>query len=74
MANLHFGNRVRLAREALNIPREEFAREVGTSTSTIARLELDGKEPKLETVLSIARRLDMSVDHLTARESDAAAR
>jgi transcriptional regulator with XRE-family HTH domain len=64
MANLHFGKQVRTARENLGVSRDDFAREVGTSTSTIARLELAGAEPKLHVVLAIANILGMTLDDL----------
>lgn len=64
MSDLNFRSRVRSGREGLGLTREEFARVVGTSSTTIARLELTGHRPNVEVVLAIARLLDTTVEDL----------
>ncbi len=64
MSNLTWQNRVRAAREAAGLTREEFAREVDSSTSTIARLELQGHVPNVVTLALIAQFMGITVDDL----------
>lgn len=60
---------VRTGREELGFTRREFAREVGTSPSTIARLELAGHMPNGAVLIAIARRLGVTVDELVVQRS-----
>jgi DNA-binding XRE family transcriptional regulator len=71
MANPALATSVRVHREALGLTREQFAREVDTSTSTIARIELTGYEPKLDVIRAIARRLQISIDELLSEQASA---
>lgn len=64
MANLRRGERVRCQREALHLTREQLALRAQTSTSTIARLELNDQLPRAATLAAIAAVLDMSLDQL----------
>lgn len=64
MANLRRGERVRCQREAHKLTREQLAQRAGTSTSTIARLELNDQLPRVATLAAIANVLDLSLDEL----------
>lgn len=64
MADLNFGSRVRALREASGITREGLAAAVGTSTSTIARIELNGHVPSVLVVHAIASHFGATVDEL----------
>jgi transcriptional regulator with XRE-family HTH domain len=49
-----FGRRVRELRESRSMSQHDLALKMGTSQSTIARLEAGGVDPKLSTVRRIA--------------------
>jgi len=72
MADLHYGNRVRQRREALGLSREVLAQRVGTSTSTMDRIELKGHLPSVEVLRSLADMFDLTLDELL-RDAEAAA-
>lgn len=65
-------SKLRNTREAQGLTREELARQSGTSTSTIARIELNGHLPSVLTMRSIARVLGVTVDDLIPNEDVAA--
>jgi transcriptional regulator with XRE-family HTH domain len=65
------GGSVRRHREALGLTREDFARQVGTSTSTIARLELMDQLPRVATLAAIAAFLGLSLDGLVGEKASA---
>lgn len=62
-------SKLRQAREAAGLTREELARQAMTSTSTIARIELNGHLPNAMTMAAIARALGTTVDSLLPLES-----
>lgn len=62
---------LRSAREALGLTREELARRARTSTSTVARIELNGHLPNSGTIRRLADVLNLSADELI--DADAAA-
>lgn len=68
MSDLHYGNRVRHRREALGLSREELARRVGTSTSTMDRVELKGHLPNVEVLRSLADLFGLTLDELLSNE------
>lgn len=68
MSEMHYGNRVRQRRESLGLSREELARQVGTSTSTMDRIELRGHLPSIEVLRSLAKFFDLTLDELVSAE------
>lgn len=60
------GDLVREAREFLNLSREAVAAQVGTSVSTIVRLELEDRLPATVTTARICAVLHLSMDKLAA--------
>jgi transcriptional regulator with XRE-family HTH domain len=64
MSELSLGRIVRDRREAHGLTREDFARRVGVSTATIARLELLDHAPHVRTLAAISRELDIPLDDL----------
>lgn len=57
-------DRVRKRRDELDLSRERLAAASGLSTSTIVRLERDGKIPKLPNLQAIAKALDLPLTEL----------
>jgi len=68
MASLPLGQTVRALREAKGLSRERLAARVDVSSSTIRRLE-EGHAPKIATLRSIARVLDVSLAELLAEDA-----
>lgn len=64
MAKTLNGKSLRNAREAAGLTREQLALKAGTSTSTIARIELDGHIPSGVTLIGISDALDITLDSL----------
>jgi transcriptional regulator with XRE-family HTH domain len=71
MAKPSCGSRVRKRREDLGLTRERTAIDAGVSVSTLARLELSDKLPRTESLIEIARRLDISIDELLDADTKA---
>jgi transcriptional regulator with XRE-family HTH domain len=53
--------RVRQLREARGLTQAELAHRMGTTQPFVARLEAGGAEPTLETLVRIARALDVQL-------------
>jgi transcriptional regulator with XRE-family HTH domain len=64
MQELAHATTLRAGRESAGLTREELARLAGTSTSTIARMELNGHIPSGATVARIAAVLGIPADAL----------
>jgi transcriptional regulator with XRE-family HTH domain len=68
-ANVRFGQRMRELRAERGISQDELARRTGVHSTAIGRLERGAREPRLSTILRIARGLDaqpgMLLDELT---------
>lgn len=60
--------RLRYIREQRKLSQADFAKTVGLSQSTIAQIETGKKEPSLEALRKIAKRLDVDVATLFASE------
>jgi len=54
-------SKIRTLRQERGLSQQELARRVGTSQAAIARLELGGAEPRLETLERIAEAFDMNL-------------
>jgi transcriptional regulator with XRE-family HTH domain len=61
---LALGRRVRALREALRLTQDEFSRRCGISVSFASLLERGERSPSLETLLTIARALEVPVSDL----------
>jgi transcriptional regulator with XRE-family HTH domain len=57
---LSFGGNLRDARERLNLSQEELGARAGVRGNTVYRLEAGEREPRLSTILSLARALGMT--------------
>lgn len=73
MPNLAVDQTVRRRREELGLTREQLAAESQTSTSTIARLELQGHMPNARTLARIASVIQLPVDALLSADTAAVA-
>lgn len=61
---VQLGRRVRQLREALRLTQEELARRSGISVSFASLLERGERSPSYETLLAVARALDVHVAEL----------
>ena len=61
-----FGARVRRRRQQLGWTQEQLARELGVSTSFIGHVERGSRKASLETLVSIAKCMNVSADYLLA--------
>lgn len=62
------GTQIQRHRKALGWSRRTLADRAGVSEPTIARVELYGHSPRLDTLASIADALDISIGELTTPE------
>jgi len=63
MANI--ADNVRKARKKAGLSQDKLAREAGVAYNTVVKIESGGnKNPTIETLRSIAKALDVSVDNL----------
>lgn len=58
------GKQIKAAREASNMTQRELAKQINCTMQHISAIERGTKQPKLETLISIANVLDASVDFL----------
>ena len=64
-----FGERIKSIRKKKNITQAELGRRMGISQQTIAQYEKAVEQPKYETVVKLARALDVSLAELTSDTS-----
>jgi len=59
-----FAANLRRLRSARELSQEELARRTGLHASEISRLERGAREPRLGTIVKLARGLDVSTERL----------
>lgn len=64
MDYIDLGRRVRKQRVSLDWTQEQLAEKVGVSTSFVGHVERGSRKASLETLVSIANALDVSLDYL----------
>lgn len=64
MDYVDLGRRVRKQRVSFNWTQEQLAEKVGVSTSFVGHVERGSRKASLETLVSIANALDVSLDYL----------
>lgn len=63
------GTRIQAARKEKNIMQKELGRLIGAAKATISGYEAGNRKPDADTLLKIARTLDVTVDYLLGHES-----
>ena len=63
-----FAQRLRELRKNKNITQIEFARQFNIATGTIGMWETGKRQPDYDTLLSIAKYFDVSIDYLLGKE------
>ena len=66
----HFGNLVRVIRQSSGLSAPELARRAGISNNALNRLERGLSEPRLSTILALARALGVPPVLLLPLEND----
>lgn len=64
-----FGNQVRKKREARGLTQKQLAEKLNMSHRTVMQAEICRSNPKFETVVLLARELDISLDALVSPEA-----
>jgi transcriptional regulator with XRE-family HTH domain len=59
-----FGRNLREAREKLGLSQEALGERTGLHPTEISRLERAAREPRLGTIVKLARELDTTASHL----------
>ncbi len=57
-------DRIKSRRESLGFTQEGFCEEINLSASSYTKIENAFQKPALDTLIKIARRLDMSLDYI----------
>ena len=60
------GTKVKVLREKKGWSKYRLSKESGVATTTITKIERDEIHPELETILKLAKALDVEVDELVA--------
>jgi transcriptional regulator with XRE-family HTH domain len=60
---MSFSDRLKTLRKAAGLTQEGLARAADISTATVARLEYAGLDPSWNTVVKLARALEVSPNH-----------
>ena len=58
------GNRIREARKNAKLTQAELAKQIGVTQGAVTQWEIGRSAPKLQTMLALARALNVSVDYL----------
>ena len=61
---LSIGNKVKLAREEMNLTQEQFADKYGYARTTLAKLEAGIRDFKSTEIITLAKQLNVSSDYL----------
>ena len=61
---LSIGNKVKLAREEMNLTQEQFADKYGYARTTLAKLEAGIRDFKSTEIITLAKQLNVSCDYL----------
>lgn len=59
------GNRIREARKSAKLTQAELAKQVGVTQGAVTQWETGRIAPKLQTMLTLARTLGVSVEYLS---------
>lgn len=59
-----FANRLKSERESKGWTQEQFAEIIGVSNGTVSGYERNYREPDFDTLIKIARQLNVSIDYL----------
>ncbi|WP_052356624.1 helix-turn-helix domain-containing protein [[Clostridium] dakarense] len=62
-----FSNRLKSLRKEKGLTLEEMAKDLGTTKVTLSRYENGVREPKVETLITLANYFNVSTDYLFAR-------
>lgn len=65
---MKFGDRIRYARECLDISRNDLAKKLQLSYFTLSKYETSEREPDYQTLLHIAQTLHVSTDFLLGND------
>ena len=70
IANTLIPERLKAAREQLNISKAEAARQIGLTAASYVRYEAGDRNPSLQVITSIAEKLGTSVAYLQGKTND----
>ena len=70
MNNTLIPERLKSARERLNLTKAEAARRIGLTAASYVRYEAGDRNPSLQVLISIAERLETSLAYLTGKTDD----
>lgn len=70
---MKFGDRIRYARECLDISRNELAKKLQMSYFTLSKYETSEREPDYQTLIHIAQALHVTTDFLLGNDNSQAA-
>ncbi|WP_295712422.1 helix-turn-helix domain-containing protein [uncultured Mitsuokella sp.] len=66
---MKFGDRIRYARECLDISRNDLAKKLQLSYFTLSKYETSEREPDFQTLLRIAQALHVTTDFLLGNDT-----
>lgn len=69
---MNFADRLKALRKEKALTQEEFAKKINKNRSTVAGYETERKQPEYETLINIAKALDVSVDYLLGNDKEPA--
>ena len=70
MTNTLIPERLKSAREHLKLSKAEAARRIGLTAASYVRYESGDRSPSPQVIMSIAEKLETSVDYLSGETSD----
>ena len=66
---MNFGDRIRYARECLDISRNDLAKKLQMSYFTLSKYETSEREPDYQTLIRIAQALHVTTDFLLGNDN-----